>query len=80
MRSDEDRERDCDPGPAALDEQGVEDVVLARKVTRRLGRDVRAARGIVRRGAGLRAQQREQRAEYEERRVREEDKGFGRRW
>lgn len=57
--SDEGGERDGDPGPAALDEQGVEDVVLAREVAGRLGCEVGVARSVVRRGAGLWAQERE---------------------
>lgn len=53
VRGDEGDEGDGDPQPPALDEEDVEQVVLAREVRRRVRLDVRLPRGVVGRPAGL---------------------------
>ena len=81
MAQHEGGERDRDPGPPALDEEEVEEVVLAGEVARDGGAvlDVGVARGVVGRGAGLGADEGEERPEGEERRVEEQDEALGRR-
>lgn len=63
MRRDERDERPRDPQPPALDEEDVEQVILAREVRRRLRLHVRLSGRVVRRPARLGRQHREQRAE-----------------
>ncbi len=79
VREEEGEEGHGDPRPAALDEQRIEDVVLASEIRRRESRvlDVGLRDVVVRCRARLGREEREERAEDEERRVRGEDEAFG---
>lgn len=69
MREEEEKIRDCDPEPAALDEDLVEEIALLRKVGGRDAGIVRLRREVVRGVAGVCVDEREEGAQDQCRRI-----------
>lgn len=76
MRKHPDRKSDRDPGPAALDEELVEEVIFAREVRRCRAR-VRVGGFGEGGGPGFRGEGGEEGAEEEEGGIQGEEEGFG---
>lgn len=76
MCEEEEKVRDGDPEPAALDEELVEEVALPCEVRRRKGGVVGLARCEVCRGAGGGVEQGEERAQEERGGVEEQEDGL----
>ena len=79
MGEDEHEKGDGYPSPSALDEEDVEEVILAREIRGDEGRvlDVRVAEDVVRSGAGFGGEEGEEGAEEEEEGVGCEEDEFG---